>query len=141
MEATGKTVEALAARRSDELAALDESLRSTQLAIWAAQDLSEAQTNATQAAEEAQAAAKAAQDESIRLQQEAISRAMATLSASVGKERDRITKIYNTNIESTNKAISALSDSVAKLKSLSDALKNTLEKMWANGTAPWKKWD
>lgn len=42
MEAQGRIAEALAARRADELAAMDESLRPLQLAIWAQQDLAAA---------------------------------------------------------------------------------------------------
>jgi hypothetical protein len=52
MEATGNAAGALAARRADELAALDASLRATQLAIWAAQDLAAANDNAARAEQE-----------------------------------------------------------------------------------------
>ena len=50
MEATGNAAGALAARRQDELAALDASLRPIQLQIYAAQDLAEAQARAAEAA-------------------------------------------------------------------------------------------
>ena len=53
MEATGNSAGALAARRADELAAIDASLRPIKEAIWAAQDLAAAQAEATRAAEEA----------------------------------------------------------------------------------------
>jgi hypothetical protein len=59
LEATGDASAALTARRQDELAALDESLRTTQLAIWAALDqaaandaLAEATRQAAEAAAE-----------------------------------------------------------------------------------------
>jgi len=42
MEALGNAAEALAMARADELAAMDESLRATQLLIWAAQDAADA---------------------------------------------------------------------------------------------------
>ncbi len=42
LEAQGKSVEALAAKRTDELGALDESLKATQLNIWATLDKAEA---------------------------------------------------------------------------------------------------
>lgn len=58
LEATGDAAGALAARRQDELAALDESLRATQLAIWAAQDLAAANQAAATAQQEAAAAAQ-----------------------------------------------------------------------------------
>jgi hypothetical protein len=64
LEATGDATGALAARRADELAALDESLRSIQLAIWAARDLADA----NEALADAQArAAEEAQREAERL--------------------------------------------------------------------------
>ncbi|MGP1675934.1 MAG: tape measure protein [Burkholderiales bacterium] len=53
MEASGNAAGALAAKRADELAAMDESLRPLQQAINAANDLAVAQTAAAQAQEEA----------------------------------------------------------------------------------------
>jgi len=45
LEAQGKTAEALVRKRQEELAAMDESLRTTQLAIYAAQDYAKAQAD------------------------------------------------------------------------------------------------
>ena len=128
MEATGNTAGALAAKRADELAALDDSLKSTQLAIWAALDLSDAQAKAAAAAQDAINAAKAANDAAVQAAKDAISSAMGILTKSVQTERDRITGIYNKSIESTKSAIDKLTDSIGKLKSLSQSLKSTLEK-------------
>lgn len=70
MEATGNTVGALAAKRSDELAALDSSLRSLQEQIWAAQDATAAQEVLAKAQEEAaRTAAEAAQAQALLAQQ------------------------------------------------------------------------
>jgi hypothetical protein len=70
LEATGNASAALSARRADELAALDESLRSTQLAIWAALDLASANEAAAVAQQEAADAANrlAAQRSSLEIQ-------------------------------------------------------------------------
>jgi hypothetical protein len=97
MDALGNTSGALTARRQDELAALDASLRPTKLAIYAALDLAEAQAKAT----EAQANATEAQ-------------------------KKYITDIYNKSIEKTKDAIDKLSESVSNLKALSDMLHKAL---------------
>lgn len=52
MEAQGKAAEALAARRQDELAALDESLRAKQQEVWAAQDAAQAARDLAAASED-----------------------------------------------------------------------------------------
>ncbi|URI15924.1 hypothetical protein [Brevundimonas albigilva] len=54
MEATGDAAGALAARRADELAAMDETLRGLQQSVWAAQDAAAAAEAARQAREERQ---------------------------------------------------------------------------------------
>jgi hypothetical protein len=59
MEAQGKSEEALAAKRADELAALDETLRALQEQVWAAQDAAEAAKALAQAQEEAARQAEA----------------------------------------------------------------------------------
>jgi len=68
LDATGDSVGALAARRADELAALDASLRATQLAIYAAQDLASANEVASQAQQEAADAAGRLADQRRRLE-------------------------------------------------------------------------
>lgn len=58
LDAQGKASEALAARRQDELDALDATLRPLQLAIWAAEDLATAQQSLAAAQKEAADAAE-----------------------------------------------------------------------------------
>jgi len=72
LEAQGRISEALAARRADELAAMDATLRPLQLAIWAAQDLARAQEELATAQREA---AEAAEREAQRVAQIAQTRA------------------------------------------------------------------
>lgn len=66
MEATGNTAGALAAKRADELAAMDESLRGLQQQVWSALDAAQAQRELVAANEEASRAAAAAADEAAR---------------------------------------------------------------------------
>lgn len=66
MEALGYSSEALAAKRSLELAAMDETLRSLQQQIYAAQDAKIAREEALKAAEEAAQAEKLIQDELLK---------------------------------------------------------------------------
>ncbi|MDP3493968.1 MAG: hypothetical protein Q8R82_12710, partial [Hyphomonadaceae bacterium] len=54
LEASGKTQEALEARRSDQLASLDESLRGLQQSLWDVQDAAKAAADAAEALAEAQ---------------------------------------------------------------------------------------
>ncbi len=70
LEAQGRSVEALTARRALELAATDETLRALKEQIWAAQAKAEADAAAAKAAEEAAAAeAKAAKEAADAMQQ------------------------------------------------------------------------
>jgi tape measure domain-containing protein len=66
MEALGYSSEALAAKRSLELAAMDETLRSLQQQIYAAQDAKIAREEALKAVEEAAQAEKLIQDELLK---------------------------------------------------------------------------
>lgn len=84
MEATGNVAGALAARREIEVAALDESLRATQLAIYAANDLSASR------AEEARVAQEAAQKAEARAAE------VASAQASI---QDRIDALTMTSAE------------------------------------------
>jgi hypothetical protein len=68
MEAQGNATGALAARRADELAALDASLRALQEQVWAAQDAATAQDKLAQAQADAAASAAAAADRMNSLQ-------------------------------------------------------------------------
>jgi hypothetical protein len=67
MEAQGNAAGALAARRALELAAMDESLRSLQQQIWAAEDAKAVSEAAEQAAKAAADAAKAAADAAAKI--------------------------------------------------------------------------
>lgn len=84
MDATGNAAGALAARRADELAALDPTLRALQSQIWAALDLAAATDAATQAQQQAADAARAivAQQRSLDIQlMEATGNASGALAA------------------------------------------------------------
>lgn len=103
MEAQGRTVEALAARRLLELAAMDASLRGLQEQIWAAQAKAEADAIAAKAAEDAaDAQAKAAEDAANALQQYAD--ALASVSQTVIDEINRLRGINVTSSSSLLKA-------------------------------------
>ena len=89
MEAQGRTVEALAARRILELAAMDASLRGLQEQIWAAEAKAKADAEAAKVAEDAAAAqAKAAEDAANALQD--YTDALADVSQTVIDEINRL---------------------------------------------------
>jgi hypothetical protein len=111
MELTGDTAGALAARRQDELAAMDQTLVAMQLQIYAAQDLQTAIQEATNG----------------------VAEAFKILQKAVDTERKAITEAYNSNVERTQKTIEKLGESVQKLTSLSTMLKNSLSGMQAPG--------
>lgn len=103
MEAQGRTVEALAARRLLELAAMDASLRGLQEQIWAAQAKAEADAIAAKAAEDAaEAQAKAAEDAANALQQYAD--ALASVSQTV---IDEINRLRGINVASSSSLLKA----------------------------------
>lgn len=103
MEAQGRTVEALAARRLLELAAMDASLRGLQEQIWAAQAQAEADAIAVKAAEDAAAAqVKAAEDAANALQQYAD--ALASVSETV---IDEINRLRGINVASSSSLLKA----------------------------------
>ena len=103
MEAQGRTVEALAARRLLELAAMDASLRGLQEQIWAAQAQAQADAIAAKAAEDAAAAqVKAAEEAANALQQYAD--ALASVSQTVIDEINRLRGINVTSSSSLLKA-------------------------------------
>ena len=113
MGLTGKATEALAEKRKDELALLDESLRPLQRLIYAEQDLAKVRTDALTAA------------------QGATTKAMSVLQKAVDTEKTNLTTKYNADIKTSQTAIDLLSTSVDKLKSLSTSLKNALAGMVA----------
>lgn len=88
MELQGDAAGALAARRTDELAAMDESLRATQELIYAAEDLAAAAAEAARMAEEARAAAA-------RMAQEGLTSAEDGLRAAFAAEKERLAEAYN----------------------------------------------
>jgi myosin heavy subunit len=75
MEATGDAAGALAAKRADELAAMDASLQALQQQVWAAQDAAAAQAAAEAAAEKARQAVEAARQKAIAAAEEAARKA------------------------------------------------------------------
>ncbi|AKH37339.1 hypothetical protein [Nitrosomonas communis] len=56
----------------------------------------------------------------------AVNKAYANLQRSVDAERTRLTNEYNTALDGINTQIESVTDSISKLKSLSDAFKNTI---------------
>lgn len=93
LEATGNAAAALAARRQDELAALDASLRPIQMQIYAAQDLAEAQARAAEAQAESARAAEEAAAAYERLQDDARARvedARSNLTQAYQREADAL---------------------------------------------------
>nr|WP_308494298.1 phage tail length tape measure family protein [Duganella lactea] len=101
MEATGDTAGALAAKRADELAGMDESLRATQRAIYAAQDSAAAYTAMT-------SAAKAATDA-----------AMQSVQKAIAAEKTRVTAIRD-----------AANESVNSIKGVFDLLKDQITQIY-----------
>lgn len=96
LEALGKSEEALAAKRVDELDALDESLRATQRAIYAAQDAAKA----TEAAKEAE----------------------TKRSDAITEARDNLRDVYERESGVLQETISKTKDYIASLKTLRDNL-------------------
>lgn len=130
MTAQGDVAGALAAQRADELAAMDASLRSRQLAIWQLQD----------AAQAAQAAQKAEQDLTVARQKavdeanKGVSTAFAALQKSVQAEKAKVQDAYNASLKTTQASIDTLGLSISKLSGLSNALKSTLNNLVMPGT-------
>jgi tape measure domain-containing protein len=89
MEAEGNSVDALAARRAQELAALDESNRALQELIYAEQDAAAARDIAARAAEEAARAAEQRAQERAQAQAEAERKAAERLAAAAQLANDR----------------------------------------------------
>jgi hypothetical protein len=103
MEAQGRTVEALAARRILELAAMDASLRGLQEQIWAAEARAKADAEAAKAAEEAaDAQAKAAQDAA-----DAMQKYMETLADVSQTVIDEINRLRGINTSSSSVLLKA----------------------------------
>jgi tape measure domain-containing protein len=111
MALSGNAVGALTAKRQDELAAMDESLRATQNLINTMQDLASI----------------------VSLTKAASATAMQVLQASVGAERKMITDKYNAGIKTTQAAIDGLTKSTDKLRGLSSALKSFLDNLVVAG--------
>jgi len=108
MEAQGNVSAALAAKRKDEIAAMDISLRATQYMIYATQDLAAAQKSAADAA-------NAALDKSLQ-----------RLTASVAAEKDIASKKYKDDSMALKKQLdAALKSNETQKQSASDLL-NTL---------------
>jgi hypothetical protein len=57
----------------------------------------------------------------------ALSNAFGALQRSVDSERNRITEQYNAAVEESSKRIQGVTDSIGKLKTLSDALRSTVD--------------
>lgn len=88
-----------------------------------------------QAAEAAKQQAEAAKQQSLTL----VSGAFNTLQRSVNAERERITNNYNEALEKVNGRIQDVSESIGKLKTLSEALKATVSTLRPLSTAQAKQ--
>lgn len=83
--------------------------------------------NATEAAAQAaQEAAAAEKDRTRALQMDALNTAFSGLQKSVDAQRKQLSDDYNHSLDAVNTRIQNVSDSVGKLKTLSDALKATV---------------
>ena len=118
MEASGNAAGALAAKRADELDAMDESLRATQRRIWVLQDQTVAEETATKAAQDALSAAK-----------QNLSDAQDSLKAAFAVEKTRLTDAYNAEIEAMNSRLDATKTIVSDLKSSVDMLSSAKDRM------------
>jgi len=112
MELEGNAVGALSARRAQELASVDESLRPHYQRIYALQDEKTAMEAATQAA---QAATQAVRD------------AATSLLAGVDSSFSVLQSIVSREKAAVQSSIDAHTESVSKLQSLSQALRGTLD--------------
>jgi tape measure domain-containing protein len=112
MELEGNAVGALNARRAQELASVDESLRPHYQRIYALQDEKTAMDAATQAA---QAATQAVRD------------AATSLLAGVDSSFSVLQSIVSREKAAVQSSIDAHTESVSKLQSLSQALRGTLD--------------
>lgn len=103
LEAQGRAIEALAARRAMELDATDASLRALREQIYIAQDRAEADAAAARAAEEAAAAEARAADEAARAMREY----METLESVTKTVTDEINRLRGINASSTSALLKA----------------------------------
>ncbi|MBL8500319.1 MAG: hypothetical protein JNL77_07025, partial [Nitrosomonas sp.] len=103
LQLEGNTVEL----RRRELEALDPANRDLQQRIWLLED----ERTATQKAKDA------------------VATAFSVLQKSVGEEKNRITEAYNLAVEESNTHIQTVTDSIGKLKTLSEALKSTVDQI------------
>lgn len=93
--------------RRRELEALDPANRDLQQRIWLLED----ERTATQKAKDA------------------VATAFSGLQKSVGEEKNRITETYNSAVEESQKRIQGVTDAISKLKTLSEALKSTVDQI------------
>ena len=103
LQLEGNTVEL----RRRELEALDPSNRDLQQRIWLIEDERTAMQKA----------------------KDALATAFSGLQKSVGEEKNRITEAYNLAVEESQKRIQGITDSIGKLKTLSEALKSTVDQI------------
>ncbi|MBL8500318.1 MAG: hypothetical protein JNL77_07020, partial [Nitrosomonas sp.] len=107
LQLQGNTVEL----RRRELEALDPANRALQENIYALIDQ------------------KSAAESSTNTIKNNLSGAYSALQKSVGEEKNRITEAYNLAVEESQKRIQGVTDSIGKLKTLSEALKSTVDQI------------
>lgn len=126
LEAQGKAEEALAMKRADQIAALDPSLRATQQAIFAEQDLTKARDAATKAADEAAQQAIANQATNIGLMRQLQAMDDAVLGTTVARDAQRADELAK--LDQTGRYLQGLiyarqdeADAIAKQKAATEA--------------------
>ena len=143
LELQGKSAEALAAVRADELASVDETLREKYKYIYALQDESKAAKAAADATKEAADAAKAAQEvrigavkSSYGVLKDAIAASGAVLGAEfkaqeaiIQSRKSAAEELARINEQELRDRLSARQEENSKLRSLADSLRSTLNSM------------
>lgn len=115
MQATGNAAGALAAKREDELAAMDESLRPLQLSIYAAEDLLAAQQKAAELAK---------QQRSLDIE---LMTAQGNAAGALAAKRADELAAMDESLRATQQAIYDAQDSAAAAADLAEALKKEKE--------------
>lgn len=120
LDATGHSVEALAARRADELAVLDASLRPLQETVWAALDAADAQKALADAQQQAADAARAIADKRGDLEIQLL-RAQGNEMAAVALERQRELEALDPSLRAMQMMVYSAQDATAAQQALADA--------------------
>lgn len=121
MEAQGKTAEALAAKRADELAGMDASLRGLQEAVWAAQDAANAERELSAERERAADAAKRIADQRRNLEIELLE-ATGKTSEALAARRELELATMDVSLHELQKQVWAAQDAARANGGLTDSV-------------------